>query len=216
MDQTSAATATTTEAADKASDPSGSPSEGGSLADVKTDQGDKPAEGAPEAYADFKLPEGVELKGEFIDEFKGVAKGLGLTQDGAQSLLDLHVKAIKDVTEASLNAVAELRKSWRDQVLANSDLAHNGDLRTEVKATLGRFIDSFGPKIAADFREAMNFTGAGDHPGFIAFFHAAAKAMGEGRPAQGANPAPTGQQNPAKPNGIGPQALYPNLPSGQS
>ena len=43
---------------------------------------------APESYADFKAPEGVELNSAVVDSFKGIAKKLNLSQEKAQAVID--------------------------------------------------------------------------------------------------------------------------------
>src|SRR5258706_11787563 len=47
--------------------------------------------GAPEAYTDFTLPEGVKLEGETLKAATELFRELGLPQANAQRLVDLHL-----------------------------------------------------------------------------------------------------------------------------
>lgn len=167
--------------------------------------------GAPESYADFTFPEGFEVNAEALTKFQEVAKGANLTQAQAQSFMDLYSAQIAAATKDPVQAVNEMRAEWRNTVLADTTLAANGALRPEVKSTIARAIDSLGPQIAAPFREAMNLTGAGDHPAFLKAFHAIAQRLSEGRAVRPGAPAPVA--NPTKPSGPGANALWPGLNS---
>ena len=52
-----------------------------------------PAQTAPESYADWKLPEGVTIEGTRNDQFKTIARELGLSQEGAQKMVTLYSDA---------------------------------------------------------------------------------------------------------------------------
>lgn len=172
------------------------------------------AEGAPETYADFTLPEGLELNAESLGKFTEFAKTNNLSQAAAQQLMDFHTAQIAAVTKSPADAVATMRADWRSAVLSDTTLASNGDLRPEVRANISRAIDSLGPELGGKFREAMNLTGVGDHPAFVSAFNAFAKRLSEGKPVTAGSPAQV--RNPAKPNGTGANALFPGLPSAQS
>lgn len=64
----------------------------GDGADGEKKEGDEP-QGAPEAYADFTLPEGYVLEGERMELATSTFKELNLTQAQSQKLVDLFVKA---------------------------------------------------------------------------------------------------------------------------
>lgn len=172
---------------------------------------DKEPEGAPEKYADFTIPEGFEINEEGLKEAQGVFKELNLSQAAAQKILDLHAKHVSAVAEAAANEVTTMREEWRKEVLA--DPVIGGKLK-EVKATIGKAIDQhLGAEPGKAFREAMDLTGAGDHPAFIRGFYKFAQLITEGRHVNGGGPSVHGQQRPGAPTGTGAAALYPNLPS---
>lgn len=163
--------------------------------------------GAPEKYEEFKVPEGFTLDPEIAKEAGELFKGLNLSQEGGQKLIDFYTAKTQEAAEAPYKAYTDMRKEWRDQVAA-SDL---GPKLAEVKTTVSRALDSLGdPKLATEFREAMDLTGAGDHPAFIRVINKLAQMVTEGKPVAGQNPSPHGQgRQGAQPSPA--QALYPNL-----
>lgn len=170
-------------------------------------------EGAPEAYAAYTLPEGLELAAETITEFNTVAKELNIPQAGAQKLVDFYVKQMQAAEQAPLEFFKEQRTEWKKTITTDPNLGTGTDLKPAVKSAIGKFINSFGPDLAKDFREAMDFTGAGDHPAFIRVMHVLATKFTEGSLVAGTKPSAAGQQQPGKANGTGAEAMYPNLPA---
>lgn len=169
---------------------------------------DKPA--APETYADFKAPEGFEIDKDAIAEALPIFKELGLTQDQAQSLVDFYAKTSQKAANAPVDYWKAQQETWRNEIKADPVIGGRLD---QVRAETSRMVDSVGePKLAADFREAMDLTGAGNNPAFIRFFHAMAKKFGEGTLVSGSGPTKQGQAAPgAAPKSVA-SALYPNLP----
>lgn len=82
-------------------------------ADKKTEQ----KQGAPAEYADFALPEGVQLEAKRADSFKALAKKHGLTQEAAQEFVNFEVQYAKGHDEAQQAAYAAERKTWKDEML---------------------------------------------------------------------------------------------------
>jgi hypothetical protein len=130
--------------------------------------------GAPEKYEAFKLPDGFKLDDASMAEFMPVAKGLNLTQEQAQQLIDLQTKL---VTKASTDADALWTKTlsdWKSAVMNDKDLG--GPNLTATIAACGKAIDKFGGK---ELREALEYTGAGNHPAVIKFLAAVGKQISE-------------------------------------
>jgi len=166
----------------------------------------KPA--APEAYTPFKLPEGIKLDGEALTKATELFKGLGLSQDAAQSLVDFHTAALKSVAEGPAAAYKEMTDGWREAQKADPEIGPKADA---IKQTVGKALATLGdPKLVSDFQEAMNITGVGDHPAFIKVMNAWASRVVEGSPVRAGGPAAVTAPD-AKPRSIA-NALYPNLP----
>ena len=65
--------------------------------------------GAPETYTEFNLPEGFELKGEILEETTALFKGLNLSQENAQKLVDYYTERVLAEKTAMLNDLAARR-----------------------------------------------------------------------------------------------------------
>ncbi len=173
--------------------------------------------GAPEAYADFTAPEGYTIDKAAIDAFVPVAKELGLTQDQAQKLVTLQAQQMIEAAKAPAATYEATRNTWQAQVRADPDLAKavNGDKTglDAVKLDIGRALNAIGdPTLAAEFKSAMDLTGAGDHPAFVKTLWKLSQFATEGKHVTGGGPSPHGQQAPgsaAKPSPAA--AMYPNL-----
>lgn len=168
-------------------------------------------DGPPEKY-EFKAPEGYELDEKLIEKASATFKELGLTQAQAEKLVEMYNEKAMEAAEGPYKKFEEIRTGWRNEVLSDPVMGNGTELKPEVKATLGRAIDSMGAKEAAAFREAMELTGAADNPAVIRGLLALGKAVTEGRPVTGAGPAKTGQTAPGQSKSAA-QAMYPNLPS---
>lgn len=189
------------------------PKEGESL--LTKDKIEAPA-GAPEKYEPFKLPEGYELKEDSATAAQTLFKELNLNQEAAQKLIDFVAPSLLEAVEAPFNAYQEVRNGWRNEVFKDPELGTGTAIKPEVKANIGKLIDTFGPNAQA-FREAMDATGVGDHPAFVRAMNYMAQFATEGKSVTGTGPSPHGQNargNAARPNIA--QAMYPNLPSSSS
>lgn len=168
-------------------------------------------EGAPEKYEAFKAPEGVTFDEATITAASTLFKELGLTQEGAQKLVDFQAAQAKTQAEAPYKAYDTMREGWQNEVKADKEIGH---ILPKVKETIGRALDTLGdPALVTSFKDAMNLTGAGDHPAFVKAFYKFASAVVEGKHVAGGGPSEHGQtpkgnsQRPAPAN-----AMYPNLP----
>lgn len=88
-------------------------------ADDKT--ADQPAlDATPIEYTDFTLPDGFEASAEQMTAFKDAAAGAKLSQEQAQSFMDMHAKAIQDTLEASrkFNEESWFNMTQQDRVYA--------------------------------------------------------------------------------------------------
>jgi len=172
---------------------------------------DKAAVGAPEAYTDFKVPEGFTLDSEVAKRAGGLFKELNLSQEGAQKLIDLYTAETKAAFEAPFNAYQDMRKEWRDKVSGDREMGHRlPEIKTNVTQMLNTHL---GPVLADQFREAMDLTGVGDHPAFVRAFDILSSLLVEPRShVAGSRPSPFGQARNAEPISAA-AAMYPHLPS---
>lgn len=165
---------------------------------------------APEKYETFNVPEGYELDSKVAEEAGAIFKRMGLSQADAQSLVDFYTAKTTESANEPYKVWSDMQEKWVTEVKNDPVL---GPRLNEVKTTISRAIDGLNdPKLARDFREAMDFTGAGNNPAFIRAFYKLAQLVTEGGHVSGNGPSPAGQgRRNAMPSAA--QAMYPNLPS---
>lgn len=100
-------------------------------AEGKPKEGEEaPKPDAPESYADFTLPEGVELDAKVVEDAKALAKELGLSQENAQRVADLLAKqtevsgpkAAKAFEDQQQAQVKTIHDEWVAQVKADKEI----------------------------------------------------------------------------------------------
>lgn len=150
-------------------------------ADGAKPDGDKPADDkgtkAPESY-DLKMPDGVELDTAAADEFKGIAKEYGLTQEQAQKVADIGAKMVQRQTEAHQAQV----QTWVDAVKTDKEIG--GDKLNENLAIARKTIDTFG---SPELKEMLNVTGIGNHPEIVKLAYKIGKAISDDGFVRGGN-----------------------------
>ena len=146
---------------------------------------EKPA-GAPEKYADFKLPDGVKLDDAAIGEFAPVAKELNLTQDQAQKLVDLQAAFAQRNAQAQVAQFAEQVKAWGEQ--AKGDKEYGGE-KFDASVTSARLaVSKFG---TPELTKLLNDTGMGSNPEVVRFMVKVGNAMSEDKLHTSSNSATT-------------------------
>jgi hypothetical protein len=149
-------------------------------------EGESPKEGEEEQqegqdYGAFTAPPGVDLDPVAIDEFKPVAKELGLTQEQAQKLVGVVAGMQQRQQEAHVAQV----KEWEQAVTTDKDIG--GAKWPENQALVARARDQF---VTPELRDLMDQTGLGSHPAVIKLFVHLGKAIADdghvigGAPAQ--------------------------------
>lgn len=116
----------------------------------------------------------MKLEADGLKAAQELFKSLNLPQESAQRLVDFYAKQVGDALKAGDTAADEMVNGWMDQAKADPELA--GKL-PKVKENLGKMYDVLinavpekaaeARQLIADFKQAMNLTGAGSHPAFI-------------------------------------------------
>ena len=180
---------------------------GESLTNQKPD--DVPA-GAPAEYTTFRVPDGYELDTAVAAEASKIFKGMNLNQDQAQQLVDFYTAKTTESANQPYQVWNEMQEKWVKEVKADPVM---GSRLNEIKTTISRAIDGLGdPKLAQEFRAAMDYTGAGNNPAFIRAFWKLSQMVTEGTHVAGNGPSPAGQRRAGEMPSAA-QAMYPNLPS---
>ena len=131
---------------------------------AKADEAKK-NEGAPEAYEDFKVPEGMEASQELVDEFKPVLKELNLSQDKAQALIDFYTAKVLPGMQAKGLEVWNNELAQRQQAI-EKDPEIGGEKLKATGETINRVANTFlKPEETAELMEySKRF---GDCPAFV-------------------------------------------------
>jgi hypothetical protein len=147
------------------------------------------------------FPEGVKPDPETFEKFSEIAAKAGMSQDTAQSLMDLyHTVAGAEATK-NADAWKATREGWVAEVRADKEVG--GANLDAVKRTVAKVLDDAtltDPK----FREALEYTGIGDNPAAIRTLYRWAKALTEGTHVGGDAPSRRAPRSLA-------EVMYPNL-----
>lgn len=129
---------------------------------------------APTGDLDIKLPEGVAADAVALEEFKPLAKELGLSNEAAQKLVDLQVKQALAAQEKTRVALEQEEKQWLETIKADADFGGANFDASIQKAQ--RAMEKFAtPELAALLKESR----LGNHPELVKFAIRVGAAMSE-------------------------------------
>ena len=137
------------------------------------DDKDKPA-GAPDAYEDFTLPEGMEMDVEVLGAFKNLAKELNIPQAKAQQLIDFQTQLATKQAEEYQAAVVKQSQEWAASIKNDPEIG--GENYEKSVASAIKVIQSFGDPALT---ELLNQSGLGNHPALFKFCHRISAAISE-------------------------------------
>lgn len=150
-------------------------------------------QGAPEAYTPFTVPDGASMDDAGLTAFGEFAKGLNMTQDAAQAMLDKLAPAAAQQQAARL---AAMRQEWQTAIQADPELG-----KPENQAVVKDAITKFGD---AELTDLLEGSGLIDHPAVARAFLKAGRAISPDKVI-------TGRQPGQSPNASVAQRLYPNM-----
>ena len=131
-------------------------------------KGDGAVKGAPEKYEPFNLAEGVTLDVGLAEAFMPVAKKHGLSQAAAQEFVDMYAAQraadSAKLDESQVNAWKTTKVEWAK---AGKDDTEVGGAQYDASvANAKHALKVFG---RPGLKDALEITGAGDHPDFLHF-----------------------------------------------
>lgn len=164
------------------------------------------ATGAPESYKFENLPEGFEVTDKALSFFKDNE----MSQAQADKAIAFYTELAKEAAQAPFKYWQDMNDAWVKDVTADPE--YKGDIRA-VQTSISKFIDGINdPALANSFREAMDLTGAGNHPAFVKYMFRMSQAFNEGSFVKPGGPSRFGQLAPGKserPDAA--HAMYPGL-----
>lgn len=135
---------------------------------------DEEAKGAPEAYEEFTIPEGMQADEQAMAEFHEFARGLNLPQEQAQSLLEYHAKHVQQLFSEQVSEWEGIRKGWVDEVKKDPEIG--GKAFDESMRHVAAAMKTFG---SSELRQALDASGMGDNPELVRFFYRVGKLVSE-------------------------------------
>lgn len=140
--------------------------------DAGTD-GDKGADNAveggdqstsSETYADFTVPEGMELDAQLLESAQPLFKELGLNQEQAQKLVDFQAANVQASQTGQAEAFNQLKLDWQDQ--SKNDKEIGGDKFEQSVSDTHEALGKFG---TPELTKLLDDFGIVNHPEMIRF-----------------------------------------------
>lgn len=147
----------------------------------------------PLEYGDFKLPDGVTVEPEVLDQARTLFAESGLAQEQAQKLIDLAVSREQAAAQRGVQAFVDLQQRWVSEIKVDPDIG--GPRLTASLAAASRAIDRLA---IPGLKDALNLTGAGNNPAIVKAFVRIGQMLTEDRFAPGRSPAPAAPRSPAE------------------
>jgi len=139
---------------------------------------DEESKGAPEAYDDFTLPEGIEINDDDLAEFHEIAKELNLDQNQAQKLVDLQSKRAESMAENFNSQLQDAFNKQQDDWLQElkDDKDFGGDNLDKNVGLAVKVINKFG---TPELKATLDSSGMGNNPEVIKMLNSIGKAISE-------------------------------------
>jgi len=135
---------------------------------------EEPKAEVPEKY-DVSLPEGMDLDETTLELFTPIFKELGITNDGAQKLVEAYVPLIQSTIDRQREESQDYFKSiiagWKTDTMTELGPKAKDDL-----AACGRAINKFG---GDDLRTMLQETGVGNHKELVKFMAKIGRTISE-------------------------------------
>lgn len=147
----------------------------------------------PVAYESLKLPDGISVDPESLAAATELFRASALSQEQAQKFIDLAVSREQAAARKGAQAFVDLQNKWVSEIKADPDIG--GDKLTASLASAARAIDRLG---VPGLREALNLTGAGNHPAVVKAFVRLGQMVSEDRFQPGKDAAPGAQKSLAE------------------
>lgn len=138
------------------------------------------AEAEPLTVDALKLPEGAAPDPEALTSYVEFANAQGLNVEQAQAALDLHAQTLTQFSAHMQQEWENTQNAWQEQCRALPDIG--GDKLEPALGQIAQVVERYGSK---ELREALDVTGAGNHPAVVQFLHRISKVVNEAPPVSG-------------------------------
>lgn len=132
----------------------------------------------PEAivYEPFSFPEGVTVEPEALEQAHALFAESGLPQKQAQRFIDLALAREKAAAERGVKEFHDLQAKWVAEIKADPEIG--GERLGSAVAAASRVLERLA---VPGLREALNVTGAGNHPAVVKAFVRIGRLLAEDR-----------------------------------
>ena len=140
--------------------------------------------GQPLEYTDLKVPDGFELDQEQFKDYADIFGKANVPKDVVEAVVAKYVDTVKRGQELQQQYWDKTRTGWVDKGKSDPEIGGNrwGTTLEDAKYSIERF--GGNAQQIAELRQALGFTGAGDHPAVVRFFAKVGAALREGKPVQ--------------------------------
>ncbi len=136
--------------------------------DGKGDTKGKSEETAPIKYAEFKLPDGFELKGDDLEKVSAFFSEKGLDQETAQAMIDFDINRRLELAEEAKAQKEEQVQGWAKEVTDDPNLG--GRFLPKTQQACARALYAFD--VDGSLTGLLNETGLGNHPAVVRYLAA--------------------------------------------
>lgn len=130
-----------------------------------------------ESYADFTLPEGMELDEKALEGAAPLFKEIGATQEQAQKLIDIAAGMVQAGAQKQAESFSQIVEDWRKQ--SEQDSEFGGDKLEENVRLAQEALNKFG---TPELKQLMTDYGIGNNPEVIRFMVKIGKLTKEDQP----------------------------------
>lgn len=116
-------------------------------------------------YADFDMPEGLELDKSLAEKFNPIMKEYGLTQEQAQGLASVMAEHVKAQGQGQQDAYSQQLESWATETKADKEIG--GDKFDESVGLAQYAVDKIG---TPELKTVLDNYGIGNNPEVIRAF----------------------------------------------
>lgn len=128
----------------------------------------------PEKY-DIKVPEGMSIDAEALEQFTPIAKELKLSNEQAQRLADIYAARQDTSLKAQREAYTKTVEGWIKEVKADKEIG--GTNLPITQATCKKALTTYDPD--GEFMKLMDASGFGNHPAVLRFVNRVGKSVKE-------------------------------------
>jgi hypothetical protein len=151
-----------------------------------------PAIVEPIAYQPFAYPDGMSVEPEALEHAHALFNEARLPQEQAQKFIDLAMAREKAAAERGVKAFHELQDKWLAEIKADPEIG--GDKLAAAVAQAAHVLERLA---VPGLKEALNMTGAGNHPAVVKAFVRLGRLLAEDRFSPGREAAPQPPRTPA-------------------